>query len=458
MLHRTAARTRAASIIVTAPLLATAPAVFWVAPARAAGYGLHEFSTAAVGTAFAGSAATGSDATFQAYNPAATGAVKDADMALAASAILIGSSAHYTTALTSAGTPAGGNADPKAFITSAVAPAFGARLRLTDQLSLGLAGFTPWALTTNYAADSAPRYYAEKTRLVTFDLVPSLAYAITPAVTLGVGVQAEYAKGTLSNAVDVGTLAALNKIPGAKPGQQDGSATLSAVNWAVGYSFGAQAQLSDQLRLGVSYVSSLHHRFNGVITFQPDAAGLMNVIGAATGLFKNGPAKAEIDTPDIVRAGASFDLSPAWTAKAELDWTGWSNFKNLTVTAANPAQPPDILAGNWTSTWMESVGVDYHPDSALSWRAGLAFDPSPIPDATLSPRIPDGDRVLLGLGASYKTQSGDELALGYSHLFVRSRQVAQTPAMTGNALRGALAGTSNVNANVISVQFNHQFQ
>jgi long-chain fatty acid transport protein len=427
------------------------------APAWAAGYGLHEFSTKALGTAFAGGAADGSDATFQAYNPAAAGAVKNGDVALAASAILIGSSAHYSTALTSAGTPAGGNADPKNFIPSAVAPAFGARFKLNDQLSIGLSGFTPWALTTNYAANSAPRYYAEKTRLVTFDLVPSLAYAITPGITLGVGVQAEYAKGTLSNAVDVGTLAALNKIPGAKPGQQDGSAMLSAVNWAVGYSFGAQAQLSDSLRLGVSYVSSLHHRFNGQITFQPDAVGLMNVIGAATGLFKNGPAKAEIDTPDVLRTGASFDLSPEWTAKAEIDWTGWDNFKTLTVTAANPAQPPDVLAGNWKSTWMESIGVDYHPTGALSWRAGVALDPSPIPDATLSPRIPDGDRVILGLGASYKMAGGDELAFGYSHLFVQSRAVAQTPAMTGNALRGALTGTSNANVNVVSIQFNHSF-
>jgi long-chain fatty acid transport protein len=426
-------------------------------PALAAGFGLHEFSAQAMGTAFAGSAASTGDAGFLAYNPASSSGVIALDGTTTAVGILTSSSANYATALTSAGTPAGGNARPSAFVGGSIAPAADVRIRLSDRLTAGLSINTPWDLATNYQPDFAGRYYAEQSKLLTADFTPSLSYEILDGVHLAVGVQIEYAKGTLSNAVDLGTIGALLKVPGSVPGAMDATATLTAVNWSAGYSFGAMARLSDDLVLGASYNSAVSHDFNGMLRFQADVAGLMNAISAATGLFKNSPAATKITMPDVLRTSARYRFAPGWEASFEADWTGWKKFNTLNIISANASQPPDITAANWKSTWMFALGAQYHGSDAWTYRAGVAMDPTPVPDATLGPRIPDGDRTVLSFGASYALDAADTITVAASHLFVASGNVSLLPTQTGNALRGALAGTTNASANVVGLQFSRIF-
>jgi long-chain fatty acid transport protein len=424
-----------------------------VTPAVAAGYGLHEFSAQAIGTAFAGSASSVDDAGFLAYNPAASSGVGNTDIAVTAAGLLTSSSANYTVASTSAGTPAGGNSRPTDFVSGAVVPTVDLRTRLGNSLTAGLAIYAPWDLATNYPANSAERYYGETTKLLTANITPSLAYEISQSLTLSAGVQVEYAKGTLSNAVDVGTIGAIAGIPGATPGAQDATVAFTGVNWAFGYTLGALVHPFDGVTLGLAYISRISHDFNGTLRFQPDSAGLSTAIGAATGLFHNSGGSTKITTPDVVHAGATIDIAPDWKLLTEVDWTNWASFHNLTVTSTNAAQPADITLANWKATWMGSFGAEYRADDVWTLRAGLAYDPSPIPETTLSPRIPDGDRVILSAGASYVLDSASALSFAVSHLFVSGRSISLSQTETGNALRGGITGTTDASAEVLALQY-----
>src|SRR5579864_2867489 len=144
--------------------------------AQAAGYGLKEHSADAMAAAYAGAAATDSDASYLAYNPASLGGVKDWDFSIDAIEILSGSSATYTTALTSAGTQAGGLEDPKAFIGNALVPGLGLRKRLSDKWAVGLTIGAPWGLATSYPQNWAGRYYALKSELLTINAAPTVSY------------------------------------------------------------------------------------------------------------------------------------------------------------------------------------------------------------------------------------------------------------------------------------------
>jgi long-chain fatty acid transport protein len=425
-------------------------------PAFAAGFGLREFSATAMGTAYAGSAAGSGDATYLAYNPASSSAVSSLDASVTAMGIFTGSSATYS-ALTSAGTPAGGITTPKDFVGGALVPSIALRARLTDKLTAGFAAFTPWDLSTNYQTNVAGRYYAEQSKLITANFQPSLAYEIVPGVALSAAVQIEYAKGTLSNAVDVGTIGVLQSVRGSVPGVMDAQAIFTGSNWSTGYVLGAIAHLSDNLVAGVSYSSKIDHDFKGNLIFHPDAAGLTTALSAATGLFTNTPGSAKVTVPAEVHAGAKFDVTPQWDISAELDWTEWTSFKTLTVSAANPVQPPDVTAANWRSTWTAALGATYHDDSPWVYRAGLIVDPTPVPDATVGPRIPDGNRVGVYLGTSYALNDADEISLSGGHLFVDSRSIALRASSPGNALRGTLTGTTSGAANIIGLQFSHRF-
>lgn len=422
-------------------------------PAIAAGYGLREFSAAAMGSAFAGAAATGDDASYLSYNPATASKTSTMDVSLALIGILPQSSANYPTALTSAGTPAGGNATPSGFISNAFYPELALRARLSDNLVLGLAISAPWGLSTNYPATAADRYYARQTKLMTIDVVPSITYQLTPGLSLSAGLQVQNARGTLTSSIDIGTVGVLLGIPGSVPGARDGAAELKAQNWAPGFTLGVLADISDNLTAGVAYRSQVHHNLNGTVSYTLDSAGIGKIIQGATGYFTNSAASAKLTTPDTVNVGLRFNVTPELTALAELDWTDWNKFDQLDIVSANPAQPPDVTLDNWKSSWFFSAGAEYRPAGDWSFKGGLAFDQSPSPGATENPRIPDGNRVVLAGGVTYRVGPSQALTLSYEHLFVTDGTIALTPAQTGNAARGYLGGTTQSSVNVLGIQF-----
>ena len=137
--------------------------------ALTAGYGLREHSTDAMGAAYAGAAASWGDASYMAYNPAALAGVENGDMSVGVIALLPDSSSSYPTAMTSAGTPAGGNPHPDDFVNDAYVPEFAFRQRLSERWAVGVSVNAPWGLRTQYPGDWAGRYYALKTRLEILD-------------------------------------------------------------------------------------------------------------------------------------------------------------------------------------------------------------------------------------------------------------------------------------------------
>jgi long-chain fatty acid transport protein len=420
--------------------------------AFAAGYAVREQSTDAMGSAYAGAAATGSDASFLAYNPAAAGATSGGDVSLSAVAILPSSSANYATTLTAVGAPAGGSAAPKGFIRNAIIPDLAVRHRLSDRWSVGLSVSVPWGLSTVYPSTYGGRYHGLDTKLLTVNATPVIAYDIAPNITVAGGFQAQYAKGTLTSAVDIGTLGLLSGIPGSIPGAFDGYARVNAHSWAYGYVLGARAVLDDGWILGASYRSAVHHTLNGPLTFKLDGAGLGAAIRGATGLFTNTSERAKLATPDVAEFGVRKTIDENWTALLEVDWTGWSVFKELRVVAANPGQPNDITNAQWNDAWMVALGAEYKADDRWTLRAGTAYDASPVPDSTMGPRIPDADRYWISAGATYHASALLDLKFTLSHLFNDQRTVSQTPVLPGNALRGTLAGTTSSNVNVVGVQ------
>jgi len=424
--------------------------------AMAAGYGLKEHSAEAMGSAYAGAAASQS-AQALSYNPASLAGVADSDISISLVEILPTSSASYSVATTTVGTPTGGASAPKNFIGDAPIPNLALRHRLSDDWTVGLSVSAPYGLKTNYPSGWAGRYYALKTSLVTIDIAPSIAYQITPTLSLGASLEVEYARGQLSNAVDIGTLGASLAIPGSLPGALDGSAKFSSVDWSEGFTLGVIDQITPALTLGLSYQSAIHHRLAGPLTFTLDAAGLGAAIRSATTIFTNTRASAALTTPDMVLAGARWRIDEHWTALAEFDWTNWSRFQDLTVVPQNPAQPNDITLARWHNTVFGSLGLEYLLDDSIKLRGGVGYDESPNPDTTRNPRVPDADRVWLAAGAAYQMTPSTSLNFSVGELFNSDETIALNPGQTGNALRGNLAGTTHSSVTTVGLQLTTAF-
>lgn len=419
--------------------------------AYASGFALRESSAGAMGTAYAGAAATNTDASDLFYNPASLSGARDSDVAINVTGLILQSSGTFS-ATTSAGTPAGGLATPHDFIGSALVPAMALRHRLSDRWAVGLSLSTPWGETTSYPSGWAGRYYALGSSLVAYNATPVVSYQVSPNLTLAVGAQIQYLRSHLTEAIDFGTIGAVNHIPGASPGTQDGSVDLHGHGWGAGYVLGVLWQPSGSLSLGLSYRSEVQQVLKGSERFAYDGAGIAATINALTGAFANSSGKTHLTTPAVVTAGARWTLADDWTALAGIEYTNWSSLHQLFIQPTNPANPSALTVLNWKNTWFSSLGLEYRPDAMWTLRAGAAYDEAAAPSAHLEPRIPDSNRYWLSAGIGYHWSDAADINVAVSHLFTPRTAIAQSANDPGNAARGSLNGHSNSNATLIGAQ------
>jgi long-chain fatty acid transport protein len=421
------------------------------ATAFASGFELRESSAHAMGTAYAGAAASNSDAGFLFYNPAALGGVDTWDMSLNATGLILGSSGKFS-GTTAAGTPSGGGMNPSGFISNAFVPAGDVRYRLDDQFAIGLSLSSPWGESTKYPATWTGRYYAMTTRLTSLDITPVISYQPFPDITIAAGPQIQYLNAELSEAIDFGTLGALNGFPGAIPGASDGIAQVHGNSWAAGYVVGTMWQIVPQLSLGLSYRSRIDQTLSGSENFTYDTAGIGATINALTGAFANSRGSTDLPTPAVVMGGARWAIDDRWTALGGIEYTNWSSFKQLLIVPDNPLNPTALTVLDWKNTWFGSIGGEYRYDNRLTLRLGGAYDEAAAPSDTVEPRIPDANRYWISGGVGYKWSAGTDVNFGVSHLFTPHSNVNQSVLEPGNDTRGGLVGTSNSDATLISLQ------
>ena len=439
--------------------------------AHAAGFALTEDSAVESGEADSGFAAAADDPSTITSNPAGMTYFSGLTISGTMSAVL--PSGNFTLAgaqtnIGPLGIPESGGAGPDP-TRDAYLPAGYLIYAPTDELRLGLGISVPFGLTTNWDSQSAPRYQALISKVQTIDINPSIAYKVTPWLSLGAGISAQWGKVELSNAVDFGTLVplALSKVglipPAALPAVlaansgrsfNDGLADVKGSSWEVGYDLGAIVEPTPGLRLGLSYRSAIDHSINGSGNFTVPPQFLAAV--AALGEFSNTSAQASLDLPDQVIVGLSDDVTPQLTLNLTYKWTDWSRFSQIAVYFGNPLQPPAIQSENYQNTSFISVGGSYKLDDQATLRAGFAYDESPVQDIDRDFRLPDGDRYWLTIGGSYKVTDHLALSASYEHLFFSSSNISHSVAYVPgvvNTVTGGVTTSADIIAGEVTVNF-----
>jgi len=366
---------------------ATAFAALAVAQqAHAAAFYLQEQSVKAIGRAFSGEVAdTGPESLW--WNPAAIGGLPSAQAYFGASAIIPrADSADTGTLIIRPGqAPASVGGDPreKNPVNNGVLPSGGFAIPIGDKLAVGLVATSPYSFTTNYSADSWARYNADKTRLRTYDIQPTIAFMPVPGLSLGAGLNIEYAKATLSN-----------KLPDPiSPLLPDAEQTLKGDGWDIGYSLGAQYR-SRFIDLGVSYKSSVKHKLGGSFTI----AGNANPVLAPSINRSIDGVHATFRTPWQLTFGARIHATDQLTINGQITRSGWGKFDAIRLLAPLNTAIPE----RYKNSMSYALGFDYAATPKWTIRGGIQRDLSPIPKGERDPRVPDGDRWNFALGASYK--------------------------------------------------------
>ena len=444
--------------------IVVAAVLFSAGSALGAGFSLIEQGVAGLGNAYAGGAASADDAATIFFNPAGMTrianqqAVVGAHLIMPTAAFHNEGSTHVLQAKT--GVPLlGGNGSDAG--VAKLAPNFYYVRKMGDRLALGLGVNSPFGLATDYESSWVGRYHALESDVVTININPSVAYKVTDHLSVGGGLDIQYISATLSNAIDFGTLdavgafQALGLAPGALklvPQAADGYVRVEGNDWSFGYNLGLLYEFNENTRVGAAYRSSVKHTLKGEAEFSGVPSGL-----APFPVFKNGGVSADIKLPDSFSVSVAHRITPQWTVMADVTWTDWSVFNELRVKFDNPAQADSVTVTDWRDSYRYSLGVTYAPGGRWTYRAGVAYDETPIPDTQhRTPRIPDGNRLWTAAGLGYKISKVMTVDVGYAHLFIKDPVINKTP--TGeDATRGGLNGTYDAYVNIASAQLTLNF-
>ncbi|QFT86332.1 47 kDa outer membrane protein precursor [Halomonas sp. THAF12] len=434
--------------------VALASAALVSAQAAATGFQVREQSAKSLANAFSNAAAGAEDVSFMAHNPAAIGNIDGNQVAGGVAYIDATFELHDAEASNVAGIPYTAGASGEGG-ESAWVPSFAAKTQLNDQWDLGLAIYSPYGLATKYDEDWIGRYHAVETELKTIDFQPTLNYRATERLNLAVGLRAQYADATLSNAIDFGSAAALQGSPLATPGQNDVIGELTGDDWGYGYTLGALFQATERTRFGVSYRSEIDLTLEGDL----DVSGTDPVSDGAiaAGQVSDMGGKADLTTPANLNLGVYHQLTDRLALMANAEWTEWSSFDELVVEFEDGTN--STTTENWDDTWAFSVGANYALTHQWTLRAGLGIDETPVPSAEFrTPRVPDADRRWASLGATYQPTENLGITAGYLRIFGDDVDMDQDATPTNeNASRGNLSGEYEVEADVFALSVDYRF-
>ena len=439
----------------------------FVGQAAASGFQLREQSVKNLGKSNAGSA-VGKDAATVSLNPAAM--TNLTTNTFQADVTVIDLTAEFNGGGSVLGVPqaplAGGNGgdpgDPTVVPNmSAVFPMKGALEGLTLGASIG----APFGLATEYEDGWVGRYRALNSDVTVIDLTLSAAFKASDGVSIGFGLVYERAEAILSKAIDFGTAICASAAPGGaacfnpafpiKPQQQDGHFEVSGDSTSIGYIVGAQIAPNDRLAIGVSHRSEIKHDLEGTLDFDVPAAAAAVLGSARMAAYTDDEGGARLVTPAITTVSIKYGFTDNFRVLADYQSTGWSSLHDVTITRDN-----GTVVGSepfeWEDTDFYSLGAEFDLSDAFTLRGGIGKDESPTNDTHRTPRLPDNDRTLYSIGATWNMSENMSIDAAYQRIEIDSPVVALgvDPA---SANLSTLNGTFSGHANLFGVSMQYRF-
>jgi long-chain fatty acid transport protein len=360
--------------------IAIATLVALTSTAWAGGFAIREQSTIGQGMSFAGVAAGGGGLSSLFWNPAISSEYNEFGFISENNAALI---APY-----SKSNLGSGNIGELALV-----PAGYFSYGLTDQITIATSMNAPLGLTTDGNDGWAGNPLGDKSKVKTYNFNPTVSYKFNDMLSVGIGAQIEFMQVELSNR----TLGGAQYL-GAK-----------GDDLGLGFTAGVLFEPTDTTDIGIGFRSSIAHNLKGKGFLFATQNGI----------------SAKFKSPETLTIGIRQEVTDQLNLTAGLEWANWSRFKTLQIEGL----PIPAETFNWKDSWYYSLGAEYAYNDALTLRTGVAFEKSPVPDATRSVRVPDNDRYWLSVGASYKFSENMTANLAYSHVFIEDGDIL-VPATT----------------------------
>ncbi len=275
--------------------------------------------------------------------------------------------------------------------TSHYIPTLFAIHSISDRISAGLGIFSHFGLSTTWDDAWEGRYVATHSELKTITFNPAVSFMITPQVIIAGGVSISMLD------------AELNKNITLSPMLPDIRQKLSGDDTAFGYNAGLLVDVSEDVSIGVSYRSTIKAEFQGDVEHQIPLA-IQSMPQAA--LFPDTSAETTFNLPPQAFAGIAYSGMDSFVFEVSVKWEGWSEFDKLRILLDEPVATETalVMPRNWKDVYPVSFGAQYRLNDMFDINAGYTYDPSPVPNDTYEPAVPDSDGHIFSVGVDIKLQ------------------------------------------------------
>lgn len=366
------------------------------AAVMAGGYKVPESSINATALSAAYVAnAQGADAAY--YNPAAMVYNDDAGM-LEVDASYIGlSKINYKGTYTSSGVTTGPydiNSNSESFLVPTL---HYASKKLGDNgVRVGFSIVSPAGLSKRWDTQPA-KGSAEEFTLQTLEFNPSIALPLSESVSFGAGLRVISSEGVVKS-----TSAVSRDMTG------------SSIDY--GYNIALMAKPVSALSLAATYRSKVDLSIEGSAKLYSGAV-----------LAYNGDVSVRVPVPAALNLAAAYTFDTGTTVEAVYERTYWSAYQNLDFnypTSIGGLAPyfDDPKPKNWKDTNTYRLGLTQKIDQWTAM-AGVAYDETPVPEATLGYELPDSDAIIASVGGRYKINNSWNVGLAGLVDMKKNRQV-----------------------------------
>lgn len=265
---------------------------------------------------------------------------------------------------------------------------FSTDLGKESPLRLGIGITFPYGQSTEWSKSairnwgySVP-YYSS---MQTMNISPAVAYRITPSLSAGAGLNIYNSKLNMKYLVPAGFP------PVEFTGKLDVEGTTTG--WTAGLLYKQPAW-----SIGLRYKSDFTIEYDG--DFKMDGTEL--------------PAEMKINFPDNIGLGIAFFPNDKLKIEIDGEWFGYSSIKRIPVdiTGFSP-----YIEKDWDDIYTVALGTEYKKSERIKLRGGIIYIPTPIPDSTWDPSLPDADSFVITGGGEFTTGIGIFNILAGIHIF-----------------------------------------
>lgn len=320
-------------------------------------------------------------------------------------------------------------------------------LPVGENLTLGVGVMTPFGLRTNWEDPWPGRFVSKDANIKVVSVQPSIAWQ-TAGGKVAIGAGAEYRRGRVILARNA---AQFNPFSGRI---SDVASSYLSADWSDswGWTAGILLKPNAAWRIGASYRAPVTIDFTGTATTTQIPTGIPAFDAAvAAGLPRTQGVETALDFPENLAVGVAFTAIPDWTIEADVTRTGWSAFKELSVTFLEQPAFSFSRPQNWNDTYSYRLGTNHAATPEWDVRLGALYDQNPQDTEVVSPLLPDADRIGASFGVGWHQGPWIVDASAFLlHFKTRSTDGRSEPATNFN-------GTYKTNANLFSLNLGYRF-